>query len=356
MFHMCVGFISPASGIVRRLPGVSLLVLLVAISFDLGVAQSEELLRVGIIGCDTSHVTEFTKILNAPTTSGPLANIRVVAAYPGGSEDIPSSHERVAEYVDQLRGMGIEIVDSIDSLVERVDAVLLESVDGRPHLAQVRPVFAAKKPVFIDKPVAASLVDAVEIFELAKQSGTHCFSSSGLRYSPAVSAGQDRQVIGDVLGCAAFSPCELEPHHADLFWYGIHGVETLFAIMGTGCEQVVRVQTEGTDVVVGTWKDGRIGTFRGTRTGPHSYGATTYGSKKAGFAAGFAGYDPLVTEIAQFFRTGVPPVSAAETLEIYAFMEAAHESQRQQGKPVALSSVLAKAREEISKRKAATTR
>jgi len=171
-----------------------------------------------------------------------------------------------------------------------------------------------------------------------------------------VFAAREKDTIGDVLGCAAYSPCELEPHHADLFWYGVHGVETLFAIMGTGCESVVRVQTEGTELVVGTWKDGRIGTFRGTRTGPHGYGATTYGSQGIQHAGGFAGYEPLVTEIARFFRTGQPPVSAAETLEIFAFMEAADESKRQNGRPVKLESVLEKARNEVAERQQSKVR
>jgi predicted dehydrogenase len=247
--------------------------------------------------------------------------------------------------------MGIEMVDSIEALLAGVDVVLLESVDGRPHLEQARPVLAARKPVFIDKPLAGSLADAVEIFELAKEHGTPCFSSSGLRYSPAVFDARDKEKVGEVLGCDAYSPCSLEQHHPDLFWYGVHGVETLFAIMGTGCERVTRIKTDGTDVVVGVWKDGRIGTFRGTRTGKHNYGASTFGSKGNTSAGGFAGYDPLVIEIAKFFKTGVSPVPAAETLEIFAFMEAADESKRQGGAAVTLESVLKKAREQVAKQR-----
>ena len=73
--------------------------------------------------------------------------------------------------------------------------------------------------------------------------------------------------IGKVLGADTYSPCTLEKTHPDFFWYGIHGVELLYTVMGIGCKSLVRVHTEGTDVTVGTWEDGRIGTFRGTRTG-----------------------------------------------------------------------------------------
>jgi hypothetical protein len=302
-------------------------------------------LRAGMIGLDTSHVVAFTKLLHNPEARGDLAGVRVVAAYPGGSPDIPSSRDRVAGYTKQLRDeFGVEIVDSIEALLSKVDVVFLESVDGRPHLEQVRPVLRAKKPVFIDKPVAGSLADAVEIFRLAKEAGVPCFSSSSLRFSPGILGMRNHPKVGRVLGCDAYSPCSLEEHHPDLFWYGVHGVETLFTIMGTGCESVARTHTKDADLVTGVWKGGRIGTYRGIRAGRADYGALVFGSTGIAPSGGYTGYEPLVVEVCKFFRTGQPPVSAEETLEIFAFMEAADESKRRGGAPVTLESVLAKAR------------
>ena len=134
----------------------------------------------------------------------------------------------MAGYTQELRDkFGVAIVGSIDELLSRVDVVLLESVDGRPHLEQARPVFQAHKPVFIDKPVAGSLADAIAIFELARTTNTPCFSSSSLRFSPGIAGMRTNAKVGDVLGCDAYGPCSLEEHHPDLFWYGVHGVETL---------------------------------------------------------------------------------------------------------------------------------
>ncbi len=308
-------------------------------------------LRAGIIGLDTSHVTAFTQLLNAPQPRAELAGIRVVAGYPGGSPDIPSSHDRVAGYTKELHDMyGVEIVDSIDEQLKKVDVVLLESVDGRPHLAQARAVFRARKPVFIDKPVAGTLADAIAIYELARESGTPCFSSSSLRLSPGIAGMKNNPKVGDVIGCDAYGPCHLEEHHPDLFWYGVHGVEALYTIMGTGCQSVSRVQTVGTDLVAGIWKGGRVGTFRGLRQGASHYGSTVFGSKGIVAGGSDAGYEPLVVEICKFFRTGKPPVSAEQTTEIFAFMEAADESKRQGGKPVALETVMARARADLAAR------
>lgn len=304
-------------------------------------------LRAGIIGLDTSHVTAFTKILNNAKNTGDLAGIRVVAAYPGGSPDIPDSRNRLEGFTKTLRDdYKVEIVDSIDALLSKVDVVLLESVDGRPHLEQAIPVLKAGKPVFIDKPIAGSLADAVRIFDLAMKTKTPVFSSSSLRFSPGIMGMRNDPKVGKVLGCVAYGPCTLEAHHPDLFWYGIHGVEALFTIMGTGCKSVVRTHTDGVDVVTGTWEDGRVGTFRGLRQGKSGYGAVVFGSQSIAPSGGYGGYEPLLVEICKFFRSGQPPVSAAETIEIFAFMEAADESKRQGGAPVTLESVLAKARQQ----------
>jgi hypothetical protein len=308
-------------------------------------------LRAGIIGLDTSHVVAFTQLLNNPKNEGVLARVRVTAAYPGGSADIPESHTRVGPYTRELREKyHVEIVPSIRDLLKKVDVVLLESLDGRPHLKQVIPVLEARKPVFIDKPVAGSLADAVRIYDLARKYKVPCFSSSSLRFSPGILGMRKNAKVGAVLGCAAYGPCPTEKHHPDLFWYGIHGVETLFTIMGPGCKSVVRVSTADTDLVTGTWADGRVGTFRGLRKGKHDYGALVYGDKDIAPSGGYAGYQPLVVEICKFFTTGKPPVSAEETLEIYAFMEAADESKRRGGVPVALDRILRKARASTDKR------
>jgi predicted dehydrogenase len=303
-------------------------------------------IRAGIIGLDTSHVVAFTKIFNEPGATGDVADVRIVAAFPAGSTDIKESSDRIEGFTKQVKAMGVEIVDSIPALLPKVDAVLLESVDGRPHLEQVRPVLEAGKPVFIDKPLAGSLADAIAISELAKKHDVPWFSSSSLRFGPGIAKTKADPKLGEIVGCDTWGPCHLEPHHPDLYWYGIHGCELLYTYMGTGCEQVSRSQTEGTDVVVGVWKDGRIGTFRGIRQGKQDYGAIVFGAKGVVLAPGYEGYKPLAEQIATFFKTRQPPVKAEETLELMTFMEAADESKRQGGKPVKLEEVFKKAQEQ----------
>jgi hypothetical protein len=318
------------------------LVSLAIFCLNLSLASAKDKF-VGIIGLDTSHSIAFTKMINDHDTNPESAGFRVVAAYPKGSPDIQSSVSRIPRYTREIQEMGVEIVDSIPELLSRVDYVLLETNDGRPHLQQALAVFKAGKPVFIDKPVAASLADVIAIYDAAKHFNVPVFSSSSLRYIKKAQEIRDG-AIGSVLGAETFSPAKLEKTHPDLFWYGIHGVEILFTVMGAGCERVVRVHTDGADVVVGTWKGGRIGTFRGIREGKSGYGGLAFGEKEISSIGPYEGYRTLVIQIMRFFRTEISPVSPEETIEIYAFMEAADESKRLGGRPVEVKEIMKKAR------------
>lgn len=305
-------------------------------------------IRVGIIGLD-AHAVPWTRILTDPKTQPPASQMKVVAAVPTFSPDIPFSADNIEKNKQAIRDMGVELVDTIEGMLPKVDAVMLLSIDGRPHLAQARPVLAAGKPLFIDKPVAASLADIVRIYDLAQKTGTPMFSNSSLRYSPGIFGMRNDPKVGKVLGCDAYSNnSPIEPSHPDFFYYGIHGCEVLFAIMGEGCVTVSRVKTPTADLAAGVWKDGRLGTLRGIQQGRVGFGATVFGEKGIAPAGRFEGYEPLLVEIAKFFRTGKPPVTPEQTLEIYAFLEGADESKRQGGVPVSLESVLKKAREEAA--------
>ncbi len=328
---------------------LSATILACALALPLAAAEPKPI-KVGIIGLDTSHATAFTKALNKgpknPEDVAKLAGAKVTVAYPKGSPDIESSTKRVPEYTALVKEMGVEIVESIDDLVKVVDAVLLETNDGRPHLEQVLPVLKAKKPVFVDKPIAGSLADAIRILDAAKEAGVPLFSASSLRYgkgTQAVRAGS----IGKVKSAETTSPVSIEPTHPDLFWYGIHGVESLFTVMGTGCVSVKRGTTaDGRIEVTGTWEGGRTGVFR--QSDGRSYGGKAVGEKGEAEIGKYDGYDPLLVAVIDMFRTGNVPVAAEETLEIYAFMEAADESKRRGGAEVTLKEVLDKARAEIA--------
>jgi hypothetical protein len=305
--------------------------------YALSVSMTAADLRVGIIGTDTSHATAFTKILNDSTAQDHVAGARVVAAYQGGSPDIEESRSRVEKYAAELRDKWqVKIVATIPELCGQVDALMLNSIDGRVHLAQAREALTCRKPMFIDKPLASTLEDAREIARLAKEAGVPWFSSSSLRFGGVASLRTP-----DLEGAMTWGPGPLEEHHhLDLTWYAIHPIEMLYTLMGQGCEEVTRISTADADVMVGRWKGGRIGTVRALR--PYAdYGAVVYRksakSQKSEVSTKVdGGYAPLVREMVEFLQTGKPPVSNEETLEMFAFMDAAQRSKEAGGKPQAL--------------------
>ncbi|MBR6671703.1 MAG: Gfo/Idh/MocA family oxidoreductase [Alistipes sp.] len=314
------------------------LLLLFAIAMLCSTAFSQQVVRIGIIGLDTSHSTAFTELINGGKESW-AEGFKIVAAYPYGSRTIESSYKRIPDYIEKVKAHGVKIVDSIDELLKEVDCVLLETNDGNPHLEQAIKVFRAGKPCFIDKPLGATLADAIAIYAMADKYGATFFSSSALRFTPA-NQQLRRGEAGEIIGADCYSPHSPEPTHPDFGFYGIHGVETLYTILGTGCNSVSRVSTEQGDVVTGAWKDGRIGTFRAIVKGPHIYGGTAYTTKQAIAAGGYVGYKPLLQEILNYFRTGKVPVSKEETIEIFAFMKASNMSKERDGDVVTIDEAM----------------
>jgi predicted dehydrogenase len=304
-------------------------------------AGSENPIRLGIIGLDTSHVIQFTKRFNDPSNPEYVPGARVVAAYKGGSADLDVSRNRVEGFTAELRDKWkIPIVEDIPTLCTMVDAILLESVDGRQHLEQLTPVFAAHKPVFIDKPMATNYKDVKEIMRLAAEAGVPWFSSSDLRFWEETKRLKTPAGVGRILSYEVYGPSTIQPPLPDLMWYGIHLVEMLYTLMGPGCESVSETGNKDEDVIVGRWKDGRLGIMRGFRDGEREYGIVVFGDKSVAHSEPRPDtYGPLLVEIVKFFRTGVSPVPSEETLEMFAFMDAAELSKARGGDAVPISEI-----------------
>jgi len=316
--------------------------------------EADDLFRIGIIGLDTSQVTMISTHINdygenwdaiARSWGPELEGYRVVAAYPYGSRTIESSVNQIPLYVERMKEMGVEVVDSLSDLLDRVDGVLLMTFDGHARLEQSIQVIEAGKRLFVNKPFAAGLSDVVRIMDLANARGVELFSSSPTRYLKGAQAARSGE-FGDIVGAATYSGAPMEPSHTDFYWYGIHGIEILFTIMGKECESVRRVSTSHTDIVIGHWDEERLGVYRGIRRGSRTHSGTVFGSTGIHTAGDFSevGHRPLVVDILRFFRSGKTPVPMEETLAMHAYMEAADSSRDRNGAAVSLQEVLDRAR------------
>ena len=313
---------------------ISIVVLLAGLSVAAG---AQDVIRLGIIGLDTSHSTAFTRLLNDPSCADPqAAEFEVVIAYPYGTQTIESASKRIPKYIEEVQKYGVKIAGSIDELIAGCDCVLLETNDGRLHLEQAIPVFKSGKKVYIDKPLGSTLGETIAIYQVAEKYGAKTFSTSAIRFASEAQKLRSG-AYGKVKGADIYSPHHFEPTHPDFGYYGIHGVEGLFTVMGTGCQEVVRMHTDEGDIVVGKWNDGRLGTFRAISTGPNVYGGTALTEKGTVQTGKYEGYKPLLYQILDFFKTGNVPVSPEETIEMFTFMKASNMSVANGGKPVKMA-------------------
>ena len=294
-------------------------------------------IKVGIIGLDTSHCPAFTRILNDAQHEYHVPGAHVVGAFPGGSELFSRSRDRVQGFTRQLREeYGVRMYDDIPALVQDVDAILIESVDGRQHLDQLRELAGqaaeGPKPVFVDKPLATSTADARQIIQIASGAGIPLMSSSSLRYAAGIA---DLAEEGErVMSCEAFGPAPILEDYPGLFWYGIHSAEILMSYMGRGCETVRCIPSRDVDVIVAEWGDGRVGVVRGTRFVGGSFGCVVHTAGAS--ACGIAQDEPpyyysLIKKVVEFFESGVSPVDVHETFEIISMLEAANWSREHLG-------------------------
>jgi len=313
--------------------------------------------RVGVLGLDNYQAVAYSQLFNSPKATGELAGLKVVAAYPGeSSSDIEESITSLPKWKEQIQKFGVELVPSVDELLKRCDAVMIMSLDGRTHVEQAKAVLKAGKPLYIGRPMAISLGDVAEIFKIAKETKTPCWSSSQHRFSPGFIGMRDHMEVGRVIGCDVYGGCAIDPQHPQLVWSALHSIETLYTILGPGCVNLTCTSTPSAEVVTGVWSDGRVGTYRGIKQGAVKYSATVFGEKGVSVAGVYGhgipekgivptndkymGYEGIAIEMAKFFKGGPAPVSPAETLEIFAFLQAADESKRAGGTAVKLDGVL----------------
>ena len=300
-------------------------------------------IRIGIIGADTSHVTAFTKLINDASDPAHISGGKVVVCVPTQSADWDKSFSRVEGFKKELQETyHVRLLESIPEMLTQVDAVLLESVDGRRHLAELKQVVKAKIPVYIDKPLAASLKDAKAIVKLLQKSNIPAWSSSGLRFEVNLEKWL-AQPHGKITGATTWGPAAIEAQQPGWYWYGIHAVEELYRIMGPGCTKVRCAGSAQGDVATGEWADGRIGVVRGNRAGQGEFGAVIHCEDSIVCLQRdkvVPLYAALVRNIMQFFKTGQAPVPLSETLEIMAFIEAANKSAATNGRPVELNTKL----------------
>lgn len=297
---------------------------------------------IGLIGLDTTHVVEFTKLLNDETHEHHVKGGRVTTAWPGGSPDFALSANRVEGFTKELQEKhGITIAASPEAVAEEADIVFIEAVDGRTHRGLLERTLPFGKPTFVDKPFALTTEDALAMLAAAEKAGVPLMSSSALRYADQLVAALANGRDG-ILGCEIFGPAAEEPTQPGLFWYGCHSIEMMLAIMGPGCRTVRCVRTDTHDALTAVWADGRVATYHGLRKAHWKFGATLHradGVQSVDPSNGRPFYVGLLEAVMANLPAGRSGIPLRETLEVVAILDGGNRSAANDGGTVSLPAV-----------------
>jgi len=281
--------------------------------------------KVGIVGLDSSHSIEFTRLIQGDAPDGlRIDGMRVVSCmrFPSPFQEEGGQDERQV----QLEKWGVEVTESLDQAIEGVDGILLELNDPVMHLEFFEKVAPLGKPIFLDKPLANSLEDAKKIVALAEKHSTAVWSSSSIRFIDALV--EARREISDPLLCSVYGPLGKASAGSDLVWYGVHTLEMLTMLMGRGAESVYAAQDEKGIVMIVRYGDGRRGIAE-CNEGLYKYGGRLQSAESVRtFSADSTNsiYYNLLIKIRESFIDGKPPVPLDDALEIMAVIDAAERS------------------------------
>jgi len=290
-------------------------------------------LKIGMIGLDTSHVEIFTKLLHDQSSQFNLA--KVILGCPSPSEDLALSRDRVNQFTNILKDTyHVTITDSIETIAEQTDAIMITAVDGRNHLELFKHVAHYQKPVFIDKPLAITVQEAQEIFAISEYYNTPIMSSSSLRYAESLQEEitRSKKTGQKPTGIYLNSPLPFIKEMPYYFWYGIHMIEILVTILGPHYKSVHVHGNDNYDVITAEWQDHRFGIIRGDHKWHGKFEALLHYEDKSIHLPIYQDqtsyYACLLKEIISFFETGKNPIPKEETLGIIQLIEDANEKRK----------------------------
>ncbi|HEX6681930.1 MAG TPA: Gfo/Idh/MocA family oxidoreductase [Candidatus Limnocylindrales bacterium] len=277
--------------------------------------------RIGIIGTENSHVDHFIRLFNREQR------------YPGNTVVALSGGQSERNLKLQADG-GIDlIVERPEDLIGKVDAAITCGRDGRLHREQSVPLLAAGIPMYVDKPLAASVDDAQAIIEAARRGKAPLASGSPLRYVPEIQTLRDNQDgHGPIRHLTVTGPADPDSEYSGLFFYGIHHVEAALQLLGNPVVEpgsptvhvsrqddttvaLVRLETVTlTFAFVRPGQDGNRVPFHAVLTG-------TRGVQASPLTLGPEYSVPVAENFLEVWERGTPPAAPEQLVSPVALME-----------------------------------
>ena len=193
-------------------------------------------LKIGIIGAENSHAKQFCEFFNKPNENGvfPYPDYRVEYIY---ADPIEASKPLAEEF-------NVELIDTIDEMLAKVDAIMITSRDGKFHAGFAKPFIEAGIPAFIDKPFTTDINEAVELVRLAKEKKVPLCGGSSLKYSQTIEElkAVKEELAENVKGGFMAAPLNFSNPYSDFWFYSSHLAEMCMEVFGWQPKSVVATE------------------------------------------------------------------------------------------------------------------
>ncbi len=287
------------------------------------------MIKIAIVGLDTSHSVTMPKLMQAPDCPADqrVPGLRAVSCL--RFETPFQGQEGLDKRQSQLEAWGVPVTTCFEEAVANCDAIMLEINDGSRHLEYFRKVAGLGKPVFLDKPLATTLADGRAILRLAKKHKTRVWSSSSIVFCPPIM--DLRRAYSEVRRASVFGALGRAPAGDSLVWYGVHTVEMLLHLMGLGAVAVRAMESTNGIILAVDFGGGRQGVVE------VNYGSAVYGGRVDGVRGGqnavegfvcdsSHSHHHLLRQIKKFFAGAPAPVDLTLNFEALAVMVAGRRS------------------------------
>ena len=229
------------------------------------------------------------------------------------------------------------VVSRPEDVIGQVDAVVIATDDGNDHVRRARPFIEAGLPVFIDKPMATNIADLRQ-FAQWHAAGKVMLSTSGMRYAPEMRLTERQHThLGDLRWITSFT-CKTWER------YGIHALEAVEPLLGTGFLTVQAHNDAGGDVMHLTHGSGVRLTIGAVHDAYGSFGAVhLYGTKGDLVLKLMDTYNAFRGQLVAFIdmlHTGTRPLPFDETVELMAVIIAGILSRDQGGAKIQVADIL----------------
>jgi predicted dehydrogenase len=276
------------------------------------------MLRIGIVGAENSHTAAIAKTLNVVKA---IPDVSVVSVW-GETE----AYAAKAADVGKIPA----IVKNPADMIGHIDAVVTDHRHPQYHLPAMQPFLAARIPMFVDKPFCYRLAEGVDFLARARQAGVPVTSFSTVPLQAAFTTYRKLLAGTKVYGLSSIGPCDIHSQYGNIFFYGIHQIDSLIELGGLDVEAVhVTEFTPKHAVAELYWKSGLMAAMQcleGWDTG-FQFAATTsigpLGIKSVDDADPYLAGMKLFVEM---FKTGKEPVSHQRILTPIAVLEALEKS------------------------------